>query len=130
MSIVKMLQGMAVLGIMGVTLAPQMADAGLKYESGSCVKNADGSGSCSGNFLAFRNAADANTYVLFHSSASGAKMFWGSYNGVYFSCTADATAGALWSDAQAAKGYFSISWNSSGVCTSLSLNNGSLNSNF
>ncbi len=130
MSVAKMLQGVAVLGIMGVTLAPQMADAGLKYESATCQKNADGSGSCSGNFLAFRNAVDAGTYVLFSSSASGSKAFWGSFNGVSFSCTADATTAPLWTDAQAAKGFFSITWTSGGICNSLMLNNGSLNSNF
>lgn len=113
-----------------------LASAGTTSESAYCYKNTDGSGSCYGTFLGFRNHAGSSTYAYFYKNDSGSKSFSGAYTNTstsvttYFSCTPDAATGALWSKALAHNGYFSISWNSSGVCTSLYLNNGSLYANF
>jgi hypothetical protein len=130
---VKKLAPVLSLAVLG---GAPLAYAGSTTESAYCYKNTDGSGSCYGTFLGFRNHAGSGTYAYFYKHSSGSKSFSGAYTDTstnttsYFSCTPDAATGALWTKAVAAQGYFSISWNTSGTCTYLSLYNGSLYSNF
>lgn len=113
-----------------------LAYAGSTSESAYCYKNTDGSGSCYGNFLGFRNHAGSGTYAYFYKNDGGSKYFYGAYTNTststttYVSCTPDAATAALWTKALAHEGYFNIQWNTSGTCTYLSLYNGSQYSSF
>lgn len=119
------------LGVVGV-LVPLLADAGQQSTtSATCTKYADGSGSCYGNFQAFRTHSDPSTYVSFVENSSGSKFFqaWWPTTGLV-SCVPDSTVSGLWQRVMLHEGFFNISWNASGTCTSLILNNGSHHSTF
>ena len=111
------------------------ASASTPIESASCSKNTDGSGSCTGSLLGFRNHSAASTYARFYKHATGAKSFTAAYTPssgtvTYYSCTPDAAVAAIWDRAMRHRAYFSISWNADGTCTSLYLSNNTQYANY
>jgi hypothetical protein len=107
-------------------LASSDSRAGLQESYGYCSKAADGSGSCYGDFGGFRNHADPNAFVSFASYGS----FWASLNGVSYGCAPNSTVLALWPELMNSRAFFSISWNASGTCTSLTIINTSAHATF
>jgi len=87
----------------------------------SCSKNADGSGSCSGTYVAARNGATASDQVSFGMDNTGRLYFGAVYAGVPYSCSKNATAGSLDMEtltaATSARNYFYVTWTSAGVCS-------------
>ncbi|MBN1206256.1 MAG: hypothetical protein JXB05_15170 [Myxococcaceae bacterium] len=127
----KMVPVLAVAVLGGASLA----HAGATYQMAYCSKSPDGSGSCNGTFLGFRNDSGASTQAYFYKNDGGFKSFYGAFTNplgelVTAGCIPDAATGALWSKALAHEGYFSISWDSSGTCTYLYLANSSQYSTF
>jgi hypothetical protein len=124
-----------VLSLAVFGMAP-LALAGSTSQSNHCFQNADGSGYCYGNFLGWRNSSTAGEYSYFYENDSGSRSFYARYmvSGATslstYSCIPDASVSAMWGEALAHKGYFSVSWNSSGACYSLSLYNGSQYANY
>jgi hypothetical protein len=116
-------------------MAP-LALAGSTSETAYCYQNADGSGHCYGNFLGWRNSSQTSAYAYFSENDSGSRSFYARYtvSGATtpssYSCIPDASVAAVWGEALGHKGYFSISWNTSGTCYSLSLYNGSQYANY
>jgi hypothetical protein len=130
---VKKLAVVLSLGMVGVGSS---ALAGYTHQNASCVKNADGSGYCFGNFLGFREHAISSTYAWFSMTETGSKTFVahftpsGAPSFVTYTCVPDATVAAMWPQAMAHRGHFRVDWNTSGTCTELSLTNGSQYSNY
>jgi hypothetical protein len=118
------------LAVVGL-LVSMNAEAGQALTSAGCNKAADGSGSCFGNFQSFRNHSDAATYVSFIEYASGSRYFqaWWPTTGVV-SCVPSATVANVWPRVMLHEGYFYLTWDTTGTCTTLILNNGSQHSSF
>lgn len=112
-------------------LASMNAEAGQQWTTAACSKASDGSGSCYGNFLAFRNNSDPSTYASFIEYASGSRYFqaWWPTTGVV-SCVPNATVANLWPRIMLHEGYFYVTWDATGTCNQLILNNGSHHSSF
>lgn len=121
---------LATLGLASV------ASAGLQSKSAQCYQNTDGSGYCYGNMLGFREDATTTSYASFREDEDGTRSFYARFtvSGATvpstYTCIPDATVSSIWSQALSARGYFYVSWNTSGTCTYLRLSNGSLYSNF
>jgi hypothetical protein len=124
-----------VVSLAVVGMAP-LALAGSTSDSIFCFKATDGSGFCSGNFLGWRNSATSTEYVYFSENDSGTRSFYaryvvaGSTSPTTFTCTPDTSVTAMWREALAHKGYFSVSWDELGNCFNLVLSNGSQYSHF
>jgi hypothetical protein len=113
-----------------------VASAGYTYEASSCFQNADGSGYCTGTMRGWRYNEQSTSYATFYETDAGTKYFIARYTvsgapsaGTY-SCTPDSAVGAMWAEAVANRGRFSIYWNTSGACYALYLYNGSAYSTF
>jgi hypothetical protein len=107
-----------------------VADAGFAGQSSSagayCSTNSDGSGGCSGSFNGFRAASDPQAYAALWNEGTAYAQFIAELNGSYYSCTTTAP-GSAWftiSSGQPTTS-FSISWNSAGTCTFVSMLAGS-----
>jgi hypothetical protein len=94
----------------------------------NCVRNADGSGYCNGTLDGFRNyPGDSTVYASFSNSVGTYtyKAFNAHFNGQNFGCNAANSVPdiiANWPKANLGMSfYFEVDWNSSGVCTYLSL---------
>jgi hypothetical protein len=113
-----------------------VASAGYTYNAHSCSRHADGSGACFGNLLSWRSSSQDTDYATLYEIDNGSRMFIARYrapgapSASTFSCTPDASVGAMWGDALAHRGSFYIAWNSSGTCYNLSLYNSSAYSTF
>jgi hypothetical protein len=112
-------------------LAPVIAEAGVQSYSAGCSKAADGSGWCMGNFQSFRTHSDPNTYASFVEHATGTRLFQAWWPGIgLVSCVPNATVAGLWPRVMSHEGFFNVSWDATGTCTALILNNGSHHSTF
>jgi len=112
------------LVVVALPLLTSGSRAGLVTILDSCTKNANGSGQCFGTFRDFRNSPGTTNFIQFNQSDDGSKAFLASWNGVQMSCTPNASVLAEWPLVSTFTGYINISWNTSGVCTTLFLNNG------
>ncbi|MFY1825029.1 hypothetical protein ACN47A_03885 [Myxococcus fulvus] len=129
----KSLIPMVALATLGTA---SVASAGHTYSAASCYQYADSSGYCYGNFLAFRNDATTTTYASFRETDAATRSFYarftvsGATTPSTYTCIPDATVSAMWAQALDARGYFYVSWDASGTCTYLALNNGSSFANY
>src|SRR5258708_6643816 len=121
------LQRVVSFGLAGLfcLLVSDRSEAGAGYQYAYCSNNADGSGMCYGTLRDFRASTNANDYAGFSQWSDGYKSFNASFGGLFATCSPDATTATLWPAAMAFTGNFSIEWNASAVCYSLSLSNGS-----
>lgn len=120
-------------GALMLVARPAPSEAGYTWQTASCSANSDGSGSCAGTFLGFRNSSGASDYAQFQSNTTPGfvpQIFYAVYAGRLYSCVPDANIQAIWPMVMAARGYFSVSWDASGTCHNLWLNNGSYTQNF
>lgn len=119
--------------VLALSFGAMESRAGYTSQSASCSKNADGSGSCSGTFLGFRNSANSGDWVYFQYNSTPGYVtyaFYANYAGVFYSCTPNSTLQAVWPMIQSNRGYFNISWDASATCTNIWINNGSYTQNF
>ena len=132
----KMMMKLAPVLSLAVLGASSVALAGSQLETTYCYANTDGSGTCYGNLLGFRNDSNAGTYARFYEYASGSKYFNAAFKvagatGVsYYSCSPNATVAAAWDEVQSLNAYFFISWDANGTCDYLAITNGSQYANF
>ena len=116
-----------------VGLVPAVADAGAQYTMASCSKNADFSGSCSGNFLGFRNNSDYDARAYFYVNSNGTMGFSARLNGISYSCSVNSAYPAMvdiFPQLMTARGYFYLTWDSAGNCTYTMFYNGSQYANY
>jgi len=127
------------LAVLGAGLSTQalagldLYATGSTISTGSCVAQVLPGGQqglrCTGTFYGIRaQRADANRWVEFGVSESGALLFWININGTLRTCAAPNTQG--WKDAfvtaASASAFFEITLNpATGVCTSLFAASGS-----
>lgn len=129
----KQMAPMLSLAVLG---AGAVACAGAKYEYARCVRNADNSGNCYGNMLAFRNHVHGSTFAEFGVSSDGDKVFKAGFApsatepAVLISCTPNVKVAAFWDRALGHDGYFNVYWDAAGTCYHLYLSYGSRYSEF
>jgi hypothetical protein len=113
-------------------LSATPSDAGAVYQAASCYKNADNSGNCYGNFLGFRNNANAQAQAQFYASSYSNPYFYAELNGTWYFCNVvpGSAVMSMWPQVMANRGTFSIAWNSAGECQSINFGNGSSFSNY
>ncbi|XXT23932.1 hypothetical protein WME94_20560 [Sorangium sp. So ce429] len=114
----------------GLVLSTENAAAGMQYQYAHCYTQPDGSGSCYGNFRWFRDEGNSveRAYFCIDRYASGSDNFaFSARLGDHgYSCEPTAALEPYWPQAMVMEeGYFSVTWNASGDCTTLSLMNGS-----
>jgi hypothetical protein len=97
----------------------------------SCVTFSDGSGSCSGTFLGFRNSPNYDwvSFGVVVDPNGSHPYFSANYdaNGRYagFYCAADPSMLGAWTVPIASRGHFSIDWDAHAKCTYAFFDNGS-----
>ena len=107
----------------GLGWLPSAATAGTVYDTPSCSKNGDGSGSCSGSYYGFRASSDANAGAYF-VSFYGFMMFAAQLNGAYYSCSLSYSGSAAvtgFKYAMGAHDFFSIDWDRYGTCQNVNV---------
>lgn len=122
----NLLAGGSLVMVLGATAAL----AGYTWNPpASCTFYADGSGSCSGTLLTFRNSTTSSDYASFEQSGEGTYSFRVNFQGRLAECWKSVSAGSLaanhWNAAMSHRGRFSITWNASGTCGQLYLMNAS-----
>lgn len=121
------------LVVLAALLGATEGHAGYTHQSASCFKNADGSGECRGTFAGFRASPNPGDYAYFQYNSTPGYVtyaFYATYNGVFYMCAPNATLVSMWDVIQNNRGYFNISWNASGTCTNIWINNGSYTQTF
>jgi hypothetical protein len=109
------------------TLGSRNAQAGyveLPYQS--CQHNADKSGHCEGEAVAWRTASLATDYITFEFGQAR-QDFFAVYGNANYSCVVPAGSpiAAVWPSLVHNEGYFSISWDKNGYCTDALATDGS-----
>ena len=83
-----------------------------------CQKRADGSGSCAGTFLGFRNLADPQARASFYFNHAGQSVFQAHFNGQWHNCLLPANANAhQLASSVKANHWFTVEWDASATCT-------------
>jgi hypothetical protein len=119
-----------IIGISGISLlTPMTSFAGATLEYSYCYKYAAGNGYCYGNFLGFRKSPDSTAYASFEITPT-ASHFYAVQAGIFYTCMPNASVAGIWDKAMGSEGFFSISWDTTGTCTGLSLQNGSRHKNY
>jgi hypothetical protein len=125
-------QGAFALGVvatLSAMLVSERSNAGFSYiGSPSCSKNADGSGSCTGSFISFRNSPGMYDYVDFSASAypTGTYPYFGAnLNNVYYYCSVPAGMAVAWQTALTFRSSFTIQWDQNANCTYANFQNAS-----
>ncbi|XXT23935.1 hypothetical protein WME94_20575 [Sorangium sp. So ce429] len=114
----------------GLVLSTENAAAGMQYQYANCYTEPDGSGSCDGNFRWYRDDGSsverAYFYIERHANGSDVYRFRARLGSAVHMCEPTAALEPYWRQAMVMEeGYFSVAWNASGDCTTVSLMNGS-----
>ncbi len=117
---------------LSTALSAAPAYAGQQEQITYCNRNADGSGECQGNFLAFRSSSDPTALAYFWTWLGGSMGFVANYGGTYYSCVPQAGTAVAnhWSQLLDNRGFFYVIWNSYGICTNVYIRNASLDSDY
>jgi hypothetical protein len=117
--------GSFALGVVAAsTLLTSDARAGAQYGAWEYCAT----GACEGTYMGFRNSPNPNDYVEFFINPNpgfAPGVFYASYAGNFYTCYVPTTGtelAAAFLAAPSMSGGFYISWNSSGQCTFLQLN--------
>lgn len=126
----KAARNLLVGGSLVMALGSTAALAGYVWNPpASCTFNVDGSGSCSGTLLTFRDSTTYSDYASFEQIGDGSYAFRVNFQGRRAECWKYAPAGSSaahdWNAAISHRGRFSITWNASGTCGQLYLTNAS-----
>jgi hypothetical protein len=104
-----------------------VGSAGTTYSAGAyCSKSADGSGNCSGSFNGFQATPDPQAFAAFWNEGTTYAQFIAVLNGTYYACATTAPGNAWFTISSAPPTtQFSVSWDSTGACTAVSMQAGS-----
>jgi hypothetical protein len=118
----KVLLALSVLSPLVLGATP--GEAGTISDPGffTCSKAPDGSGSCSGNYGAFRAAPEQTAYAFFLTRADGTGQFAAQDGNNFYTCLRPSSGkvASLWPYTLNAT-VFTVSWGTNGVCKSLEL---------
>jgi hypothetical protein len=124
--------GVAVLAAAAVAAVSSDSQAGASWNAtNGCAQFGTAGGSCWGTGTWFRNSSDPNafeTFTINNAASNGSTYFSAQLNGHYYSCSSNAPwAYQVWPAiiASAPKGYFYVSWDANGNCTSATVDYGS-----
>jgi hypothetical protein len=129
----KILVGLAALCALGGVAVAKRSSAGLVIgQNAVCLKNADGTGSCTGTFIGFRNSPGAGDYLGFEvksqlvgTTVKPKLIFGASFAGVPYSCQASEAYLSTWTMALASRGNVTVIWDKEGNCNYVDLSNSS-----
>jgi hypothetical protein len=101
--------------------------AGYTSSAGAGCQSSSTGGSCTGTFKGFNEAADPFAYVEFEMITINSGAFYAYYNYKNYSCslTSSSPFVAELPMLMNYRGWFSITWDSTGYCTSMTLLNSS-----
>lgn len=125
----RVMQALCAAAVVSAVAVPSVSNAGAQYQYANCTNAANGSGSCQGTMLGFRNSSNSSDYAWFFFNGSY-RSFSAHAGGVFGYCTPNASVATLWDLAMNARGNFSISWDSTGTCTYLAMWSGSEYANY
>lgn len=115
------------LSLLATILVSVSSDAGTQSVSRTCIMNPDNSGLCYGSFYSFRNSPVADSAVFTRTTSGGYGQFYATEGGISYSCLTPTSGPVydLFPVALANRGFFYISWDTTGTCSFLQLANGS-----
>lgn len=115
-------------------LSPLAAQAGWIWTGFSCSKNPDGSGTCLGTRQTARASSDTTASMEFIESSGGSQYFQARQSGVYYTCYVNSSlypaVASMFTRAYLTGGYSYITWDASGYCNYLLIENGSAFQNY